>query len=466
VIYTARAPQLIITDRIIHQRRVNVWAGMGLGKTGATLDALNELDLVDDGPTLTIGPLRVAEVTWPDEVLKWDHLSDWRVSPVLGDPGARKKALLLDANLFTVNFENVPWLVEHFGGRKRWPFKRVIFDECTRLGGFRLRQGSKQAKALGQVAHAVTERWVNLTGTPAPNGLLGLWGQTWFVDAGERLGHSFDAFKQRWFHTYNEKGHWEKNPEFKVPVIRPTDWALDEIEARLADITIALNPKDFFDLKDPIKTTVRVRLPPKARALYRDMEKRMFMEIAGTGIEAFQAAQKSLKCLQLASGGAFDNDGIWHEVHDAKLQALDSICQEATGANVLAVYHWKPTLARLLKAFPKARHIKDAQSIRDWQAGKIALGFVHPASVGHGQSLQDGGNIIAHVDHWWDFEKHDQINERLGPMRQFQSGYERPVWEYYIVAEDTADELVMLRHETKRSVQSLLTEAAAARGLM
>lgn len=464
--YVAREPQVLITDRITGHRRSNIWASMGIGKTGAVLDAFNELDLVDDGPTLAIGPLRVAEVTWPDEVAKWDHLSGWRVSPVLGPPESRRQALLADANLFTVNFENIQWLVDHYGGKRRWPFKRVVFDECTRLSGFRLRQGSKQAKALGQVAHSATERWINLTGTPAPNGLLGLWGQSWFVDAGERLGHSFDSYKNRWFQTFNEKGHWDKNPEFKVPVIRPTEWAQGEIEERLRDITISLNAKDYFDVAEPIRNVIKVRLPPKVRALYRDMEKRMYMEIGGVGIEAFQAAQKSLKCLQLCSGGAYDNDKGWHEVHDAKTQALEGICQEATGANVLAVYHWKPTLARLLKAFPRARHIKDAQSIRDWQAGKIDLGFVHPASVGHGQSLQDGGNIIAHVDQWWDFERFDQINERLGPVRQFQSGYDRPVFEHYIVAEDTVDELVMLRHETKRSVQDILFTAMKVMGLI
>lgn len=463
--YAARPPQVIITDRVIEQKRTNVWAPMGFGKTGAVLDALNELDLVEDGPTLAIGPLRVAEVTWPDEVVKWNHLSSWRVSPIIGDPKTRLAAMRADANLFTVNFENVPWLVEQYAGKDRWPFRRVIFDECTRLGGFRLKQGSRQAQALGRVAHPYVDRWVNLTGTPAPNGLLGLWGQNWFVDAGERLGRSFTAYKDRWFQTRNEAGHWDKDPNFKVPVTRPFEWSQDEIQDRLRDVALSLKIKDWFpDLREPIKNVIKVRLPAKARAHYREMERQFYTEIAGRGIEAVQAAAKSIKLLQIASGAVYDEHKEWVEVHDAKLQALESVVAEASGASVLAVYHWRPTLARLLKAFPQGVHIKSADSIRAWNRGDIGLGFVHPASVGHGQSLQDGGYIICHVDQWWDFEKHDQINERLGPMRQFQSGYDRDAIQHYIVADDTEDERVLLRHETKRSIQDLLTEAMKAKG--
>jgi len=458
--YVARPPQIPIEEQIYRRKRTNVWASMGAGKTGAVLNAMNNLDLVEDGPTLCIGPLRVAEVTWPDEVAKWDQLSHWRVSPVLGPPQARLAALKADANLFTVNFENIPWLVEEFSGRKRWPFKAVIFDECTRLAGFRLQQGSKQAKALGKVAHTEVDRWINLTGTPAPNGLLGLWGQNYFVDAGEALGRSYSAYVDRWFQRVNEAKKLPGGKVFQVPIIRATEWAQAEIEDRMRDCTVVINAKDYFDLAEPIVNVINVRLPGKARSLYREMERNFYMELDGHGIEAVHSAAKSIKLLQLASGAVYlDSDTKeWAEVHDAKVQALDSICQEAGGASVLAVYHWRPTLMRLAKAFPHARLLKDAQSIRDWNAGRISLGFAHPQSIGHGISLQDGGNIIAHVDQWWDLERHDQINERLGPMRQMQSGYDRPVFQHYIVAEDTEDERVLLRHTSKRSIQDLLTD--------
>lgn len=459
--------QELILDQQCALPRVGTWAGMGFGKTVATLTAIADQEFVDDGPTLVLAPLRVAQSTWPDEVEKWDHLSGMVVSPILGTVSEREAALNKRADLYTINYDNIQWLIEQFSGKRRFPFYRIVADESTRLKGFRLRQGSKRAKALGKVAHSRVRSWVNLTGTPAPNGLLDLWGQTWFLDAGQRLGLSYDAYVNRWFQRYTNKVQLSGGKIFNQPAIRPTDWAQEEIEGRLKDICMSLNPKDFFDLSEPIVRRVNVQLPAKARRLYRDMEREFYMELAGEGIEAAHAAAKSGKLLQLASGAVWidTEEKRWAEVHDLKMQALESILEEAAGMPVLASYHWKPTLERGLKAFPKSRALdKNPQTIRDWNAGKIPLLWAHPASAGHGLSLQDGGNILARVDHWWDLEQHDQILERIGPMRQKQSGHDRPVWVYEIVAEDTEDERVILRHETKRSVQDLLMEAMKAKG--
>lgn len=463
--YVAREPQRLITSAILNHERLHVWAGMGMGKTGATLDALDILSVAEDGPTLVIGPLRVAEVTWPDEVAKWDHLGGWRVSPIIGDQATRLKALRADANLFTVNFENVPWLVEQFKKRP-WPFPCVVFDESTRLQGFRLRQGSAQAGALGKVAHSQVRRWINLTGTPAPNGLKGLYGQDWFITEGRALGRTWSQFEENFF----QRGHqtWispDGGTTKKYPALIPVSWAQEEIENRLRPHTISLRTRDYYpDLKEPIRNVIKVKLPTKARNHYREMERKFFTEVRGHEIEAVHAAAKSIKLLQIASGAVYDAEHEWHEVHDAKLQALRSVIMEANGAGVLAVYHFKPTLFRMQKGFNRGVLIKSAESIRAWCAGEIELGFVHPQSIGHGISLQDGGNIICHVDQNWDFERHDQINERLGAMRQMQSGYDRDVFEHYIVAEDTLDEDVLERHKSKASVQDSLQAAMRRRG--
>lgn len=441
---------------------------MGMGKTGATLDAIDKLSVVESGPTLVIGPLRVAEVTWPDEVAKWDHLGHWRVSPIIGDQATRLKALKADANLFTVNFENVPWLVDQFKGGKpgcRWPFRRVVFDECTRLGGFRLRQGTAQAGALGKIAHSHTDAWVNLTGTPAPNGLRGLWGQQWFIDAGQALGRTHQDFMDRWFQAGHATHFFADGGTTQVKAVKAVEWAEEEIKERMRGDTVSLNIRDWFpDLKEPVKNVIKVRLPTKARIHYREMEKKFFTEIRGHEIEAVHAASKSIKLLQIASGAVYDAEREWHEVHNAKVEALGSVLQEAAGAPVLAVYQFKPTLARMQKAFKRGVLVKTAETIRAWNRGEIELGFVHPQSIGHGISLQDGGHIICHVDQWWDLERHDQINERLGPMRQMQSGYDRDAIQHYIVAEGTVDEDVLRRHETKRSIQDSLMEGMNARG--
>jgi SNF2 family DNA or RNA helicase len=213
-----------------------------------------------------------------------------------------------------------------------------------------------------------------------------------------------------------------------------------------------------------------VELPPKARRLYRDMEREMFMAIAGHEIEAVNAASKTIKCLQLANGAVYvdplaDSDSHpkarqFVELHDLKIEALQSVVEEAGGMPVLVAYQFKSDLARLLKAFPKGRHLQTEQDEDDFKAGRIPVLFAHPASAGHGiDGFQDVTNIIAFFGHWWDMELRDQIIGRIGPVRQMQSGLDRPVFVYDIVAEDTVDELVLARHDSKRSVQDLLLEA-------
>jgi len=450
--YTPGEHQKAMLDFAADRPRCALWAGMGMGKTSTALTLLDALDEVEPGPALVLAPLRVARSTWPREADKWQHLAGMRVEAIVGSEKERTAALARDANVFTMNYDNLPWLVERLNGK--WPFVKIIADEATRLKGFRLRQGGSRARALGRVAHR-TKHFVELSGTPAPNGLRDLWGQVWFLDAGARLGRTHSAFTQRFFQT----GHNGFD-------LRPLPFAQEQIQDRLRDICITLDPADYFDIDEPIRRVVHVDLPPKARHTYREMEREMFTHLAGDDIEAFTAAARTMKCLQLASGivWADAEEKRWHEVHDAKIEALESIVEEAAGMPVLVEYHWIPSRERILKAFPKARWLdQDPQTEDDWNAGKIPMLVANAASAGHGLNLQDGGNILARFDHWWDLEQYDQILERIGPVRQAQAGHKRPVFDYQIVARDTIDELVVARRDSKREVQDLLLEAMKRR---
>ena len=456
--FTPRPYQTRIIDYILDNPRCSIWSGMGTGKTSATLTALDILLLTTRGPVLVIAPKRVALSTWPDEVAKWSHLSHLTVQPIVGSLKDRKAALTKRADIYTTNYDNLVWLVEYFGAR--WPFLTVIADESTRLKSFRIRQGGKRAQALAKVAFRLVKRFVLLTGTPAPNGLVDLWGQLWFVDKGERLGYSFTAYTDRWFRSerVGDDAHAVK--------LTALPFAQQQIEDRLRDVCLTIDARDYFDVAEPIVNVIRVDLPAKAQAIYREMEKEMFIELeSGRGVEAFNAASKTMKCLQLASGAIYvDDKGNYEEIHDAKLDALESIVEEAAGMPILVAYHFKSDLERLAARFPKGRAL-DAHpaTIRDWNAGQIPILFAHPQSAGHGLNLQDGGNIIAIFSHWWDLEQFQQILERIGPIRQLQAGYDRPVFIHHIVAKGTMDELVMARRETKREVQDLLLEAMKQR---
>lgn len=453
MIFEPRPYQEMIRDFELEHKRCAIFSGMGTGKSVSTATALDALTLVDDSPTLILAPKRVATITWPDEYAKWDHLQGYTVSAITGSEKQKRLALRKDAQVFTTNFEQLPWLVETYGSR--WPFKKVICDEATKLKGFRLRQGTKRSKALGRIAHTLVDRIVLLTGTPCPNGLLDLWGMIWFIDRGERLGKTFDAYKTRFFRpNYNGFG------------VTPLEGAQEEIQNLLRDICLTIDAKDWFDLDEPIVNNIFVDLPPKARKIYNDLEKAMYTQIGQHSVEAFNAAARTIKCLQASAGALYvgEDRKEFAEIHDEKLGAVEDILEEASGMPILVVYNFKSDLARLKKRFPQARELDKPATVTEWNEGKIPMLLVHPQSCGHGLNLQYGSNIVVMFSPDWNLEYRQQVLERIGPVRQKQAGLDRPVFIHNILAKDTVDELVLERLETKREVQDLLLESMKQKG--
>jgi hypothetical protein len=460
-VYTPRPFAPLAMSHMANVERCALWAKPGMGKTSITMTFLDHLHNVagEDAPTLVLAPLRVARDTWANEASKWEHLRGMEVVPVVGDAKQRAAALRQDAQVFTTNYENIVWLRQHLQERRRaWPFRTVVADESTKLKGFRLRQGGKRAQALAGIAHTDVERWINLTGTPASNGLEDLWGQTWFQDAGVRLGRTFSAFRERWFHPVMNGAPNDKSKQFYQ--WRAADHAEAEIHQRLADICLTLDPKDWFDLHDPIVNVIDVVLPPTAKIKYREMERELFTMVGAQEVEAFSAASKYGKCLQMAAGAVFLEDGVtWVKIHDEKLDALEELV-EATGDDPLLVsYHYTHELARLLERFPGALDLSRKDHMAMAMAGQGKLWLGHPASMGHGvDGLQEHCNTVVFFAQDPNLEYHDQILERVGPMRQFQAGKDRPVFLHYLVAKGTIDELEMTRRSTKRSVQDALMD--------
>jgi SNF2 family DNA or RNA helicase len=466
-VFVPRDYQHAIRDAILHKRRVNVFSGMGTGKGPTTLHALDILNLFGEvNRTLVLGPKRVALSTWPGEAAKFANLRHRPVVAAVGTPEERLRVLRSSAPIVSINYDVLEWLVETMGDS--WDFDTVVADESTRLKGLRVGmrtsktgkqflqgQGAIRARRIAKVAHTKVRRWINLTGSPAPNGLQDLWGQMWFVDGGQRLGRSFTAFQNRWFRSVpNADGY---------PKIEALPFAQEQIEAAIKDVCITIEARDFMDLPPLVESEVFVDLPPKARDAYRQLEREFFTEFAGHEFEAFNSGAKMQKCLQFASGAAYtDPSGAWALVHDEKIDALRSVIEEANGMPVLVAYQFKSDLQRILKAFPKkARHLDASpRTIDAWNAGDIPILAAHPASAGHGLSLQDGSNILCDFSTGFNLELDEQIVERIGPTRQAQSGHNRPVYRRRIIARDTLEHRVVLPCiRRKSSLQDALRQA-------
>jgi len=465
--YKPRCYQLGATHFLLANNRGALFMDMGLGKTSSVLNAIDTLIRCgEEGMVLVVAPLRVARNTWTDEINKWAHTRYLTVDEIVGTQQQRVRALQSDTQIKTINYENLVWLVGACG--KNWPFSTIVFDESTKLKSLRThykKDGTGKpfmvctggARASAIVKHAIyrTERVWLLTGTPCQNSLMDLWAQIFFIDGGKRLGNSFTAFEDRWFKT----GY---NGYTKTPV----PGAQEQIQDVIKDVVYTLRAEDYLDLGKEVVNTIYVNLPPKAEEQYLQMEEEMFTRIFAGKVEAFSAAAKTMKCRQIANGAIYYDDGKFECVHDEKLLALESVIEEANGMPVIVVYSFKSDLARLRKAFPKgAVFDKNPKTEKDFKAGKIPILFLHPDSAGHGvDGLQKVTNIICFYSVDWDGEKRTQTIARIGKVRQFQAGFNRPVFIHQIIARDTVDEIILDRVANKLTVEEALKKALAKRG--
>lgn len=479
-LFTPRKIQLPMIAHLHEHKRCALWAGMGTGKTTAVLSWLDAMYLSElTQPTLVLGPLRVARSVWSDEAPRWLQFQGLDVSVVIGNEKERLAALRRDAPIYTTNYENLVWLINYWGDK--WPYRTVVADEADHMKGHRISfrtarkadgtpgktylagGGTKRAKELAKIAHTHITRFVELTGTPAPNGLKDLWAQAWFLDRGRRLGRTYDDFSKRWFC----KGYDGYSVE-------PKECADKQIHEALADICLAVNTADWYDLDKPFINNVYVELPSKVRAVYRELEKKLVIELSKGTVSAANAAVLSSRLIQIASGAAYtDPDALddrsptakhFIELHDEKLLALSSIINETGGVPLMVCYEFKSDLARLLKAFPQGRALKTKQDEDDFKAGKLPLLFLHPKSGGHGiDGFQHFCWNIVFFSQSWALGAYQQVIERIGPMRQLQSGYSRTVGIHHILTRNTVDEDVMERREGKRDVQDILLSACSRR---
>lgn len=405
-------------------------------------------DRFDAAKVLIIAPLRVAEDTWSRESQKWDHLKHLRISKILGDRRKREKALNTDADLYIINRENIPWLVSVTGND--WPFDTVVIDE---LSSFKS-PSSQRFKALRR-NRPLMKRVIGLTGTPAPNGLMDLWAQVYLLDQGERLGKTITGYRDRYFNAGARNGYvvydWKQKKESEEAVFD-----------KISDICVSMKAEDWLELPEKIDRVIPVKLDEVSKANYRKLERDLLLPLAGGDIVANTAAVLSNKLLQMANGAVYNENGGIQEIHDSKLDALEDIIEAANGHPVLLFYTYKHDLSRIQKRFPQIKTLRKGsdgvKDIADWNAGKIELLGVHPASAGHGLNLQDGGNIIVWFGLTWSLELYLQAIARL-----YRQGQQKHVMNYHLVAEGTIDEDVMKALEDKASGQDALMEAVKAR---
>ena len=446
--YQQRGVEVAVNDGC-----ANIWLKPGRGKTAICLEVIRRVREWDKRPALVVCPLRPAYLVWPREAQKWEQFCGMNVSVLHGpEKGDR---LRKGADIFVINFDGLKWLHKTLG--TKWPFSILIIDESTALKN----TDTQRFKIIKEIVNYIPRR-LCLTGTPAPNSLIDVFGPQYAVDRGATFGRFLTQYKNKYFQQSGFNGY---------------TWTLQQgaeeaIYDALAPCTIQIESDDDSGTPDVIFNQVKVTLGKEARELYKSIERALFAELEEGSISAVNAAVALMKCQQIANGSVYldresDTDPRKvQEVHDAKLDTAVEIVEELNGQGAIIAYHFKHDLLKLRKAFPKALVMADAkneaqlQRIQDmWNSGDYDVLLLHPASAGHGLNLQEHGAALIWYSLTYSRELFDQLNARLAR----QGSKRESIVCHMIYTEKTVDEDILAALENKGAGQDALLAGVKAR---
>ena len=407
-----------------------------------TLSAISDLlfDSFEVHRVLVIAPLRVARDTWPTEIQKWSHLRSLTYAVAVGTLKERKAALMQRADITIINRENLQWLIDDSGFP--FDFDMVIIDELSSFKNHK----AKRFKSLMKVRPYI-HRIIGLTGTPSSNGLMDLWAEFKLLDKGQRLGRFITQYRINYFIPDKRNGEI-------IYSYKPLPCAEDAIYRRISDITISMKSTDHLKMPELISTQYEVALSDAERDRYENLKQELILQLPDGEITAANAAALTGKLSQLANGAIYSDTGEIMEFHDRKLDALEDIIEAANEKPLLVAYWFRHDLARIKNRF-NVREIKTSRDIADWNAGKIPVAVIHPASAGHGLNLQAGGSTLVWFGLTWSLELYQQTNARL--WRQGQQSHTVVI--QHIITKGTIDERILKALSKKELTQSALIDA-------
>lgn len=442
--------QRYAADFIVDHDAAAILLDCGCGKTVITLTAIESLlrDRFEVGRILVICPIRVAQV-WAEEIGKWSHLQGLRFSIAVGTESQRRYALGADADIYIVNRDVVPWLVENYGGAA-WKWDMLVLDE---LSSFKNPQ-AKRFKALLKVRPKV-RRIVGLTGTPSSNGLMDLWAEYRLLDLGERLGKFIGGYRSQYFRP-------DKTNGIIVYSYKPLPGAEERIYSRIADMTISMRCTDLLQMPELISVPCEVSMSEEEKDVYSRLKQDLVLSLPDGEVTASNAAALSGKLSQMSNGAVYNDDGGVVTIHNRKLDALEDLIEAANGKPLLVAYWFKHDYDRITERLRsigiRYAKIDTEESISRWNRKMIPVGLIHPASAGHGLNLQAGGSTLIWFGLTWSLELYIQTNARIWRQGQVSS----TVVIQHIVTKGTVDERILKALQQKEVTQDALMDAVKA----
>ncbi len=449
-------------------------ADPGVGKTSCVYAAFKYLKKRKVASRmLVIAPLRPAQIVWPAEQQKWKDFAGLKVVVLHGKD--KDELLYSDADVCVINPDGLDWLIgtvktKGLSGRVKVTcdvaaFKALGFDTLC-LDELTLWKHNSTArwKALNAVRGTFQRLW-GLTGTPAANGLMDLFGQMLILDGGRTFGPYITHFRQKYFLPGFDGFSW---------VLRKG--AEEEVYERMRPMSLRLAAEDYVDMPDLIENVIRFDLPANVQKVYDRFEEEFIAQVGDHTIIAPNSASASTKLRQAVNGGVYLDDvpefgkakvirtegRPWAMLHDEKTDLLADLIEELQGTPLLLFYEFHHDLERIKKRFGKdvpnfvgATQKKAMALEAAWNRGELPLLCGHAKSVGHGLNLQNAGNHVCWYSLPWERDLYDQGNGRV----RRQGSKHQKVFSHALVARGTIDETVYWALRSKAKVQDALLAA-------
>lgn len=420
---------------------------VGLGKTAIALKAIQHVDI----PALVIAPLRVATITWPDEIRKWTPELTYTVMY-----GPTKDAKLrYKRDIYLLSYSSIAWFFDAvLDGRFRLPQFFFILDESSMIKN----PSTKRFKMIRRMIKALSPYRMNLSATPNPNGWHELWPQYYMLDGGARLGKSYNSFRDQFF-------EYTGPPAYRT---MPKKGAQEDITDLIADLTYRLDGRDYLELPAIIYNEVKLKLPQGLHKLYNTLERDLYLKFEKGEVTAFNAASVVMKMRQFLQGALYTTGGNYQLLHNIKVKALKELIEIHSGQPILCAIQFKFEYDMLTKEFGplpivagKTDTRESIYHIRKWNAGQLPILLCHPQSISHGMNLQSGGNIILWYGLTWSYEQYAQLNGRL-----HRQGQKNAVVVNHLIFQDTIDQVILSALTDKSASQQLLLDTLRERILL
>lgn len=413
-VYQEQGVQLLVSPQ-----GGGVFLKPGLGKTTMMLAAfkiLKKAGLVRN--MLVLAPLRVVQLTWPEEIDGWADFCDMSYT-ILHGPD-KEERLKQNVDIFIINYEGLGWLAERIL-EKKVKFDILVVDESSKMRN----TDSKRYKIIKLILAKFHRRYI-LTGTPQPKTLINLFGQMYIADLGKALGRFVTEFQTKYF--------------YKLPDDNRTFYPFPGAEERIYDSIqhkiFHVSDAKYLDLPPLYEHDVVIKLPASARAQYLKMEREFFLKLENNQIVAANAAVASGKLRQIANGFIYDDSKTATELFDDKVRAFVDLLEELNDEPTLIVYNFDADYKRMNKVAPgvKLTGAKNPVEIKAaWDAGQIQRLYIHPKSAGFGLNLQ-AQRIMIWFGITWDYEDYAQTIKRL-----HRQGQEREVHVYRLLTKGTIE---------------------------